>query len=113
VEISAQRPLNLEQILARGSAAYPGVPLERIYFPVASNPLLRLRFNDGTWLYLHATSGKVIKIAPPFSHWTNLLYPLHSGRILGVGGPWMMAALGVILLALGSSGVFIYWRKRV
>jgi uncharacterized iron-regulated membrane protein len=112
VEISAQRPLNLEQILARGSAAYPGVPLERIYFPVPSNPLLRLRFNDGTWVYLHGTNGEVIKIASLFSHWTNLLYPVHSGRLLGTGGPWIMVVLGTILLVLGGSGVFIYWRKR-
>jgi uncharacterized iron-regulated membrane protein len=112
MEISAQRPLNLEQMLARGSAAYPGVPLERIYFPAPGNSLLSLRFKDGTWVYLHGTNGEIIKIAPLFSHWTNLLYPLHSGRLLGTGGPWIMAVLGTILLALGSSGVFIYWRKR-
>lgn len=112
VEMSAQRPLNLERALTRGSAAYPGVPLERIYFPIPDNPLLRLRFKDGTWVYLHGMDGEVIKIASPFSHWTNLLYPLHSGRLLGRGGPWMIVVLGTILLMLGGSGVFTYWRKR-
>jgi uncharacterized iron-regulated membrane protein len=111
VEMS-QRPLNLERALTRGSAAYPGVPLERIYFPIPDNPLLRLRFRDGTWVYLQGTEGEVIKIASLFSHWTNLLYPLHSGRLLGTGGPWVIVALGTILLLLGGSGVFTYWRKR-
>lgn len=103
--------LNSKQMLARGFAAYPGVPLERIYFPTSDSPLLRLRFRDGAWVYLNGTNGEVIKIASLYSHWTNLLYPLHSGRFWGVGGPWAMAVLGTILLALGGSGIFIYWRR--
>lgn len=112
IEAGAQPPLHLTQLLARGSGLYPEASLERIYFPAAENPLLRLRFDDGAWVYLHAASGEIIKTAPVFSHWTNLLYPLHSGRLWGTGGPWMMAALGVILFVLGGSGILIYWRNR-
>ncbi len=43
--------------------------------------------------------------------WERVLLDLHSGRILGPAGPWLMDAAAVILILLALSGTFI-WLKR-
>ena len=41
------------------------------------------------------------------------MFPLHSGRVLGLPGRVLMSAMGVLVAMLSVTGVFIWWRKRV
>ena len=106
------QPLPLRHIVSAATDAYRQVPLERIYFPAQPSHLFQLRFQDGSWVYLEPDSGKIVKIKIPFSHWTRLLYPLHSGRILGDHGSWLIALCGVVLLLLSGSGL-MHWRRQI
>lgn len=105
-------PLPLAQTVASAHQAYSEVSLERIYFPADQNCLFRMRFQDGGWVYIDACKGKVIKVSTPFSHWTNLLYPLHSGRLFGPRGPWLIAVGGVVLLILLVTGLALVLRHH-
>ncbi len=107
----AVTPANLAHHLSSAAGAYPAAPLERIYFPADEHTPLQLRFRDGGWAYLDA-GGRVLKIVTPFSHWTNLLYPLHSGRLWGAHGPKFTALFGMMLLGLSGSGLYLYGRRR-
>jgi uncharacterized iron-regulated membrane protein len=101
----------LARHVSRATSAYPAAPLERIYFPADGSTPWQFRFRDGGWAYLDA-GGRVLKIATPFSHWTHLLYPLHSGRLWGMYGPKFMALFGMVLLGLSGSGLYLYCRRR-
>ncbi|MEW6613242.1 MAG: PepSY-associated TM helix domain-containing protein [Pseudomonadota bacterium] len=102
--------LPLAHIVARAERAYPAAPVERIYFPKAGGALWQFRFRDGGRVFVSAASGQVLKVDTPFSHWTSLLYPLHSGRVFGENGPRLIAILGLGLLASGVSGL-AFWRR--
>lgn len=104
---SAARALpaaDIATLLRAGSGAYAVAPLDRIIFPVRGDQPLVLRFRDGGRVWLDGGKGEVLRTETPYAPWVNLLYPLHSGRILGRLGPPLVAALGVLLLLLIGSG---------
>jgi len=39
-------------------------------------------------------------------------FPMHSGRILGLGGRIMISVMGVIVAMLSITGIYIWWKKR-
>ena len=102
-------PLALDRIVAAAGQAYPAAPLERIYFPERAGALWQFRFRDGGRVFVTGDTGRTVKMNTPFSHWTNALYPLHSGRVFGEKGPVAMAVLGMVLLASGISGAAYWW----
>lgn len=44
--------------------------------------------------------------------WERVMLDLHSGRLLGSFGPWLMDAAAVLMLFLAGSGVFIWWKRQ-
>ena len=44
--------------------------------------------------------------------WERLLLALHSGRIGGNAGVFVMDAAAVLLLVLAGSGLYLWWRRR-
>lgn len=44
--------------------------------------------------------------------WERVMLDLHSGRLLGGFGPWLMDAAAVLMLFLAGSGVFIWWKRQ-
>ena len=40
------------------------------------------------------------------------MFPLHSGRIVGVAGRVLMSVMGVVIATLSITGVLIWARKR-
>jgi len=40
-------------------------------------------------------------------------FPMHSGRILGMGGRILISIMGIIVALLAITGLYIWWKKRV
>ncbi len=49
---------------------------------------------------------------PAELHWERLLLDLHSGRLLGSWGPWLMDAAALLFIALACSGLYLARRRR-
>jgi len=69
------------------------------------------------WLYVDARSGALAGAEIPGRGSAGDLvmqsmFPLHSGRILGMPGRALMSLLGVAIAALSVTGVLIWLRKR-
>lgn len=92
--------------------AYPAAPLERIYFPHPRAGMWQLRFADGGRVYVARGSGQVVRVDAPSSHWTGLLYPIHSGRHFGRYGTQAVGLLGMVALTLLVSGLLRGLRRR-
>lgn len=103
-------PLLLSSVVDIATAGYREAPLERIYFPLNASEPWRFRFLDGSWEFVNAQNGTLLKLKTPYSHWTMLLFPLHSGKLLGIYGHWLLAIGGFVLLFLVGSGLRQVWR---
>lgn len=44
--------------------------------------------------------------------WERVLLDLHSGRLFGRAGVWIVDAVGVLLITLASSGTLMWWFHR-
>ncbi|MBI5460960.1 MAG: PepSY domain-containing protein [Gammaproteobacteria bacterium] len=44
--------------------------------------------------------------------WERVILDLHSGRLFGASGPWLMDAAAGLMLFLAGSGMFIWWRRQ-
>lgn len=51
------------------------------------------------------------QLAPALSL-ERIMQDLHSGRILGQYGPYLMDAVGVLLLSLAASGLWMFFRRK-
>ncbi|WP_340123853.1 PepSY-associated TM helix domain-containing protein [Methylobacter svalbardensis] len=102
--------LPLPRLIDAAVNGYRDSPLERIYFPATANQPWRFRFLDGSWGFVDGQNGTLLKLKTPSSHWTMLLYPLHSGKLPGIYGHWLLVFCGFVLLFLISSGLRHGWR---
>lgn len=69
------------------------------------------------WLYFDARDGHVVGAVVPGQGSAGDLFmqaqfPIHSGRILGLGGRILVSALGLAIAALSATGLLLWLRKR-
>jgi uncharacterized iron-regulated membrane protein len=69
------------------------------------------------WLYFDARTGAPAGDDVPGTGsagdiFMQIMFPLHSGRILGVAGRVLMSVMGVVIAMLCVTGVLIWARKR-
>lgn len=102
--------LPLPRLVDTAVKNYRDAPLERIYFPATASQPWRFRFLDGSWGFVDGQNGTLLKLKTLSSHWTMLLYPLHSGKLLGMYGHWLLVFCGFVLLFLVGSGLRHGWR---
>ncbi|MCE3223359.1 MAG: hypothetical protein K0S58_1539 [Nitrospira sp.] len=105
-------PLGLASLAETHAPLYRPAALERIVFPKQDTDPVQLRYADGGWVFLDGYRGRVLDLKRPLDHWARSLYTLHSGRFFGVGGPWLVACLGLVLLAAVATGIVFSWRLR-
>lgn len=100
--------VDIAQVVSAGSRVYIGSLLERVLLPVRGGQPVALCYQDGGRVWVDGANGQVLRTEPPYAPWINLLYPLHSGRMLGKLGPTLVAAFGVLLMFLIVSGYFLH-----
>jgi len=69
------------------------------------------------WLYFDSRSGALIGADVPGSGsagdiFLQSMFPLHSGRILGLPGRILISAMGLMVAMFSATGVLIWARKR-
>jgi uncharacterized iron-regulated membrane protein len=69
------------------------------------------------WLYYNAQTGTLAGSSIPGRGsagdiFMQAQFPLHSGRIVGLGGRILVSALGVAVAVLSATGLIIWFRKR-
>ncbi|PPC92231.1 MAG: hypothetical protein CTY34_00425 [Methylobacter sp.] len=102
--------LSLPRLVDAAVNGYHDSPLERIYFPATASQPWRFRFLDGSWGFVDGQNGTLLRLKTPSSHWTMLLYPLHSGKLPGIYGHWLLVLFGSALFFLVGSGLYHGWR---
>lgn len=70
-----------------------------------------------SWIYLDDRTGKVLAAemigrGSAGDVFLQAQYPLHSGRILGLGGRILVSATGLVVALLSVTGILIWLRKR-
>lgn len=70
-----------------------------------------------TWLYVDAQTGALLGQEVPGTGsagdvFMQAMFPLHSGRIIGLPGRVLMSVLGLCIAGLSLTGVLIWARKR-
>jgi uncharacterized iron-regulated membrane protein len=68
------------------------------------------------WMYWDAATGKPLAAQIPGKGtagdvFMQVQFPLHSGRILGLGGRILMSALGIAVAVLSATGLLIWLKK--
>jgi uncharacterized iron-regulated membrane protein len=69
------------------------------------------------WLYYNAQTGALAGSSIPGRGsagdiFMQAQFPLHSGRIVGLGGRILVSAVGVAVAMLSATGLIIWFRKR-
>jgi uncharacterized iron-regulated membrane protein len=123
-ESTAGSAIPPEDIMKAVELAYPGIEIQRIYFPantkdsyrVAGRQADEIRRSGATTVWLDQYTGKFLKIRDPklFNNgtaFTNIQLPLHNGEILGDTGRYMVFITGIAPIVLMITGV-IHWLKK-
>jgi uncharacterized iron-regulated membrane protein len=121
---AGQRPLGVDELLARAGAALPGGSVTRVAFPgERGGPVVvRTRLpgephpNGMSFVHLDGVTGRALRAddaraATAPQHALNLRYPLHIGSIGGWPIRLATAAAGVLPAALLATG-WAMWRNR-
>lgn len=71
-----------------------------------------------TYVWIDQYSGKILSTRNPdlFSvreQYLNIQYPLHNGEIFGLPGRILIFCLGFVPLILFSTGMRIWWKRRI
>lgn len=70
------------------------------------------------WLYYDSRTGEPAGAHVPGTGsagdvFLQSMFPLHSGRILGLPGRILISALGAAIAAFSATGVWLWWSRRV
>jgi uncharacterized iron-regulated membrane protein len=68
------------------------------------------------WLYYNANTGKLAGSSIPGEGsagdiFMQAQFPLHSGRIIGIGGRILISAVGLVVAVLSITGLMIWLKK--
>ena len=68
------------------------------------------------WMYWDAATGKLLGQQIPGKGtagdvFMQVQFPLHSGRILGVGGRILISAVGIAVAVLRATGLLLWLKK--
>ena len=70
------------------------------------------------WLYFDSRTGEAAGAHVPGTGsaadvFLQSMFPLHSGRILGLPGRILISVLGAAIALFSATGVWLWWSRRV
>ena len=107
-------------------ARFPGSTITALSMPSEEKPWYRMRVRapgevhrlyGTTTLFVSAVDGAVLKeyaatTAAFARSLYDVLYPLHTGEVGAIPGRLLIVALGLLLLATGLFGIFLWFTRR-
>ncbi|ARP81853.1 hypothetical protein CAL12_14200 [Bordetella genomosp. 8] len=125
VQQPTQPSVSLDDLANRARAAFPdGAIGYFLYTPRTDRPLaIRMRVPDDphpngrSTVWLDPRTGAILATQrwnelDPGTRINSYIYPLHTGELGGIAGQGTVALLGLLLAALGGSGIWLWWRRR-
>ncbi|WP_306396293.1 PepSY-associated TM helix domain-containing protein [Telluria beijingensis] len=116
---------SLDTLAAAAQAAFPDGRIGLfLYTPQLDRPLaVRMQVPDDphpngrSTVWLDPRSGEVLARQrwdglDPGSRINSIVYPLHTGELGGVAGEATVGLLGLVLAALGVTGLLLWWQRR-
>ncbi|MFC3675593.1 PepSY-associated TM helix domain-containing protein [Ferrovibrio xuzhouensis] len=111
----------LDDLVARGRAAFPGLEVRAVYFPARPGAPLALAGQAGDLLvrdranrvWLDPADGRVLRVdridgAGPLRRWDAMANPLHYGDFAGTASRLVWFVFGCGLTALVFTGAWMY-----
>lgn len=115
----------LDALVATASARFDGAPVGFVALSAGAARPVRVRLmladdphpNGLTSVWLHPQTGAVLRAdrwndLDPGSRANSVIYPLHTGELGGLVMETLNALLGLALVALGVSGLWLWWLRR-
>ncbi|MDY0977557.1 PepSY-associated TM helix domain-containing protein [Massilia sp. CFBP9012] len=116
---------SLDALAAAAQAAFPDGRIGLfLYTPHLDRPLaVRMHVPDDphpngrSVVWLDPRSSQVLArhrwdTLDPGTRMNSIVYPLHTGKLGGVAGEAAVALLGLVLGALGGTGLVLWWQRR-
>jgi uncharacterized iron-regulated membrane protein len=115
----------LDALAATASARFDGAPVGYIALPAGPARPVRVRLmlpddphpNGLTSVWMHPRTGAVLRAdrwsdLDPGARANSVIYPLHTGELGGLALETMNVLLGLALLTLSVSGLWLWWLRR-
>jgi uncharacterized iron-regulated membrane protein len=105
--------VSLDQAASSLRREHPGVRIRSLRIP--QNPLESLEFivetgsRSSASIHVDPYTSRVLGWGPPESYWLKVAFALHANRLAGPAARMVNAILSVALLALGLTGLFLWW----
>lgn len=116
---------SLDAMAAHAKALFPDARIGYILISPQPNRPVRFRLklaedphpNGLTSVWFHPGTGETLAVhrwnqLEAGAHANSYIYPLHTGVLGGVLHEALNAILGLVLAALGASGVWLWWHRR-
>ena len=117
--------VSLDAMVARAQQSVPGAAVGFVQWPGQAGRPLRVRLillddphpNGLSSVWLHPRSGAVLALQrwdalDPGARANSVVYPLHTGELGGWAYESVNALLGLALVRLGGTGLWLWWRRR-
>ncbi len=115
----------LDTVVAAARDRFDGAPVGFIALPAGAAKPVRVRLlladdphpNGLTSVWMHPQTGAVLRAdrwnqLDPGARANSVIYPLHTGELGGVALETLNALLGLALVALGVTGLWLWWLRR-
>lgn len=95
----------LDALVARGDVASADLPR-------AALPVWQAYAKEGRRLYLHPDDGRVLLERTSANDWLLWIRELHTHLLAGKNGEAVLGVVGVVVLFLLVTGVYLWWPRR-
>lgn len=115
----------LDTVVTAARARFDGAPVGFIALPAGAAKPVRVRLlladdphpNGLTSVWMHPQTGAVLRAdrwneLDPGTRANSVIYPLHTGELGGLALETLNALLGLALVALGVTGLWLWWLRR-
>jgi uncharacterized iron-regulated membrane protein len=115
----------LDAVVAAARARFEAAPVGFVALPAGNAKPVRVRLmladdphpNGLTSVWMHPVTGAVLRAdrwneLDPGSRANSIIYPLHTGELGGLTLEALNALLGLALVMLGVTGLWLWWRRR-